>query len=199
MKNILFILMLLYAFNLKGQEKVQFPLLKKQIDSLAFMDIKAGQDVRNAKNTERDSLRTIVKACFIRNTEVLKQIFAVYGFPNYDKVGKESSNNFWLCVQHSDHDLKFQKDVLIEMKKEVKRKKADPSHFAFLTDRVNINLQKAQIYGTQLDYDQNKTAFPKNLENPKRVNSRRKSVGLEPIEEYLEFATDAHRKMNPNK
>ncbi|MES2515912.1 MAG: DUF6624 domain-containing protein [Bacteroidota bacterium] len=199
MKYILFTLILCYAFNLKGQEKVQFPLLKKRIDSLAFIDKKTGQDVRNAKNTERDSLRKIVKVTFMQNTELLKDIFAEYGFPNYDKVGKETSSNFWLCVQHSDHDLKFQEEVLREMKKQVKRKKANPSNFAFLTDRVNINQHKAQIYGTQVTYDQNKTAVPKNLENPKGVNNRRKSIGLEPIEEYLEFLTEAHRQMNPDK
>jgi hypothetical protein len=117
-----------FAFGLKGQDKVQFPLLKKQIDSLASIDIKTGRHVRNGKLTERDSLRKIVKETFLRNTVVLKKIFDEHGFPNYDKVGKESSKNFWLCVQHSDHDLKFQQEVLKKMKKEVKQKKADPSN-----------------------------------------------------------------------
>lgn len=191
--------MLFFASSLRGQDKVQFPLLKKKIDSLAFIDIKTGWDVRNGKPTERDSLRKIVKETFLRNAEVLKKIFDEHGFPNYDKVGKESSKNFWLCVQHSDHDLKFQQEVLKEMKKEVKHKKADPSNFAFLTDRVNINLNRAQVYGTQLSYDEQKRAFPKNLKNPKKVNQRRNSIGLEPLEDYLEFATMAHRQMNPDK
>jgi hypothetical protein len=199
MKNRFCILLFISTFTVKGQEVIQFPILKKQIDSLAFIDKKIGQDVRYGKIEERDSLRKIVKETFLRNTELIKQLFAKYGFPNYDKVGKESEKNFWLCVQHSDHDLKFQQDVLKKMKKEVNRKKADPTDFAYLTDRVNINLGKAQIYGTQLDYDKNKTAFPKNLKNPKEVNNRRKSIGLEPIEDYLKFATEAHRQMNPDK
>ena len=199
MKKILSILLLISAFVVKSQEKIQFPLLKKQIDSLAFIDKKAGQAVRYGKIEDRDPLRKVVKETFIQNTELLKKIFAEYGYPNYDKVGKEGAKNFWLCVQHSDHDLKFQQDVLKKMKKEVRRKKADPSNFAFLTDRVNINLGKPQLYGTQLEYDEHKAAFPKNLKNPERVNNRRKSVGLEPIEDYLNFATQAHKQMNPDK
>ena len=85
------------------------------------------------------------------------------------------------------------------MDKEVKRKRANPSDFAYLTDRVNINLGEPQVYGTQLGYDENKTAFAKNLKDPKNVNKRRKSMGLEPLEDYLKFATEAHRQMNPGK
>jgi len=199
MKNIFSTLLLISAFTIKAQEVIQFPALKKQIDSIPFIDKKAGQDVRYGKIEERDSLIKNVKEIFIRNTALAKQIFAEYGFPNYDKVGKEGEKNFFLCVQHSDHDLKFQQAVLKQMKKEVRRKKADPSSFAYLTDRVNINSGNSQISGTQLEYDKQKTAFPKNLKNPNKVNDRRKSIGLEPIEDYLKFATEAHRQMNPDK
>ncbi|MBC8987730.1 hypothetical protein H9X96_18350 [Pedobacter sp. N36a] len=199
MKNFLLPLLLMSVFSVKGQDVIQFPLLKKQIDSLGFIDKKVGQDVRYGKIEDRDSLRKIVKGTFIRNTELLKKIFSEYGFPNYDKVGKGSSKNFWLCVQHSNHDLKFQQDVLKVMENEVKSKKADPSDFAYLTDRVNINLGKPQIYGTQLSYDEHKKAFPVNLKDPRKVNKRRKAIGLEPVEDYLQFATEAHRQMNSDR
>ena len=199
MNKTLCIFLILTTIYARAQESIRLPQLKKQIDSLASADKKAGQDMRTGKIEQRDSLRKIVQEIFKRNTEVAKQIFNRYGFPDYDLVGKESSDNFWLCVQHSDADLQFQQVVLNKMKRAVISKKADKSNFAFLTDRVNINLGKQQIYGTQLDYDEHKTAFPKNLWDPKNVNKRRKSIGLEPIEEYLEFATQAHRQMNPDK
>lgn len=191
------ILFLLSFFAANGQDSIRFPLLKKQIDSLASIDVKTGQNVRYGKIEDRDSLREIVRGTFIRNTEAMKQIFTTYGYPNYDMVGKESEKNFWLCVQHSDYDLEFQQRVLKKMKKEVKRRKASASNFAALTDRVNINLGKPQIYGTQVSYDENRTAFPEKLKNPKKVNKRRQSVGLEPLEDYLKFVTEAHRQMNP--
>jgi hypothetical protein len=84
------------------------------------------------------------------------------------------------------------------MKKEVKTKKADPKNFAYLTDRVNLNSDKPQIYGTQVTY-QDRTAIPKELAKPRAVNKRRKEVGLEPIEDYLKMMTEMHRQMNPQK
>ncbi|QNL48085.1 hypothetical protein H8S90_14850 [Olivibacter sp. SDN3] len=197
MKILLGILLFFWTDIISGQESIQLPLLKKQLDSMALIDKKTGQDVRYGKIEDRDSLRAIVRETYIRNTAFAKQIFQEYGYPNYDKVGKESEKNFWLCVQHSDHDISFQQDVLKEMKKEVKRKKATASNFASLTDRVNINLGKPQVYGTQVTYDESRTAVPEPIIRPKQVNKRRKSIGLEPLEDYLAFATEAHRKMNP--
>lgn len=196
-----FCILFLLSFSAANgrQDSIQFPLLKKQIDSIASIDIKTGQNLRYGKVEDRDSLREIVRGTYIRNTRTVKQIFATYGYPNYDMVGKESEKNFWLCVQHSDHDLEFQQRVLKKMKKEVKHRKPSAPSFATLTDRVNINLGRPQIYGTQVSYDENRTAFPKKLKNPKKVNKRRQLVGLEPLEDYLKFVTEAHRQMNPIK
>jgi hypothetical protein len=94
--------------------------------------------------------------------------------------------------------LKFQKDVLKLMKKELKNKKADSKNYAYLTDRVNINSGKAQIYGTQVEY-KNRTAIPKKLKDPTTVNERRKEVGLDPLENYLDIMTQMHSQMNPEK
>lgn len=177
-----------------SQEAVLYPDVKKQLDSLALLDKKAGQDARTTKSGNRDSLKRVFRETTVRNTAVLKQIFNKYGFPNYDKVGKEASKNFWLCVQHSDHDLKFQQQVLKKMKVEVKRGKADPSNYAWLTDRVNINSGKPQIYGTQLAYKADGTPMPRNLKDPKTVNDRRKEIGLEPIEDYLQFIKEVQKQ-----
>ena len=179
-----------------GQETIQFPALKKQIDSLMIVDQRVQQDFINGDQAQRLDLERIEKETFIRHTVLLKIILEKYGFPNFDKVGKEASNNYWLCVQHSDHDLKFQEEVLRLMRIEVKNKKADPTNFAFLTDRVNLNSGKSQIYGTQVTY-KDRTAIPKDLKDPKTVNKRRTAVGLGPIEEYLNMMTELHRQMNP--
>ena len=39
-------------------------------------------------------------------------------------------------------------------------------------------------------------AYPKPLEDSLGVNERRKSIGLEPIEEYLNGMTEMHFEMN---
>lgn len=200
MKRIYWTIVLSLAINLvaKAQETIEFPALKKQIDSLKIIDQQVQQDFINGNSENRQTLEKIKKETFVRHTFILKNILTTYGYPNFDRVGKESSNNYWLCVQHCDHDLKFQEEVLRLMKKELKNKKADSKNYAYLTDRVNINLGKSQIYGTQVEY-KDRTAFAKKLKNPKTVNDRRKAVGLDPIENYLSMMTQMHRQMNPEK
>lgn len=42
----------------------------------------------------------------------------------------------------------------------------------------------------------NTSAYPKSLEDSVNVNDRRKSIGLEPIEEYFNLMTEMHFEMN---
>jgi hypothetical protein len=200
MEKILWTISLFLTFSIlvNAQETIGFPLLKKQIDSLKIVDQQVQKDIMDGNSENRQALIKIEEETFVRHTIILKKILKTYGYPNFDKVGKESSNNYWLCVQHCDHDLKFQKDVLKLMKKELKNKKADSKNYAYLTDRVNINSGKAQIYGTQVEY-KNRTAVPKKLKDPTTVNERRKAVGLDPLENYLDLMTQMHRQMNPEK
>ena len=193
-----FLLTLFVNITAYAQEVVRIPDLKRQIDSLKVIDQQVQQDYIKADPKERPTLLKTQSETFIRHATILKQILAKYGFPTFDKVGKESSNNYWLCVQHCDHDLQFQKDVLKLMKKGIKDKNVNSRNYAYLTDRVNLNSGKPQIYGTQLTY-KDRTAIPRELAKPATVNKRRKSVGLEPIEDYLKMATDIHRQMNSEK
>lgn len=126
-----------------------------------------------------------------------KKILDKYGFVGYDLAGKEGSRNFWLIVQHSDHNLDFQKEVLQKMKTEVRKGNANSKDFGLLVDRVKLNSGEKQIYGTQVGYNpETGQAFSKNLSDSINVNSRRKSIGLEPLEEYLNRMSRMHFEMN---
>lgn len=100
---------------------------------------------------------------FTTNKIKAEKMFIEYGFLGFDKVDKEGSNNFWLIVQHCDKFSEFQKKILKAMDKEVKRKNANPSNYAYLYDRVKANEGNRQLFGTQLDYEVETTgrAFPK--------------------------------------
>lgn len=66
-----------------------------------------------------------------------------------------------------------------------------------MTDRVNINTGKKQVYATQLTYNTKLCqAIPKPLADSATVNVRRKMVGLEPIENYLNQMSRMHFNMN---
>ena len=126
----------------------------------------------------------------------LEKIFDEFGYPGYDLVGEEGSNDFWLMVQHSDKDLQFQSKVLEKLKVEVDNKNADGRNFGLLTDRVKINSGEKQIYGTQVRYNSLGQAYPMPLDDSVNVNKRREEVGLQPLEEYLDIMTLMHFEMN---
>lgn len=134
---------------------------------------------------------------FTTNQKRIKEIFDQHGFVGFDLVGEKGSQDFWLVVQHSDHNPKFQKDVLEKMKIELDEGNADPGSYALLVDRVKLNTGQKQIYGTQVDYNfKIAQAYPKNLADSANVNERRRSVGLGSIEIYLNRMSKMNFEMN---
>lgn len=134
---------------------------------------------------------------FTTHQKRLEQIFDEYGFVGFDLAGEDGSQNFWLMVQHSDHNPEFQKEVLEKMKTEVENENAKPTNYGLLVDRVRLNTGEKQVYGTQVTYNlKTGQAYPKSLEDSVNVNERRSSIGLEPIEEYLNRMTEMHFEMN---
>ncbi|MDE3144914.1 MAG: hypothetical protein KGL19_12210 [Bacteroidota bacterium] len=128
------------------------------------------------------------------NLAEAKNIFRQYGFPGYNLVGKNASNNFWIIVQHADNDATFQEEYLRSMQNEISANNANISNYAFLVDRVKCNKKEKQVYGTQLWLNKNKTSFamPDVIE-PEKLNDRRKSVGLNSIDEYLKEMNEVYK------
>jgi hypothetical protein len=114
-----------------------------------------------------------------------KVIINKYGYPGYDLVG-EISDDFWAIIQHCDDDIPFQEHVLSLMKIQIAKNNASKEKYAYLVDRILVNENQKQIYGTQLQRN-NKTGkfYPFPLKYPKEVNKLRKKVGLGPLEEYM--------------
>ena len=128
---------------------------------------------------------------------ILENIFSRYGYPGYDLVGKEGEHSFWLMVQHCDPWPGFQEKVLTAMKPQVAKGNANPSNYAYLTDRVLINTGRKQLYGTQITYNLDSCqALPKPLQDSLSVNTRRKEMGMPPVETYLNDASTFHFEMN---
>lgn len=171
--------------------------LSDLLDSLAQVD----QAVQTALFTtsspaEYDSLQHIKEQTFRLHCSLLARVLEEKGYPGISQVGEESSSNFWLMIQHCDKDLDLQKQVLQLLKKEVDQQNASPSNYAYLYDRVLINQQKKQYYGTQLDYTPAGQAFARPIQDSLLVNQRREALGLEPLEDYLAWVTEAHIARN---
>jgi len=123
----------------------------------------------------------------------VKRIFLKYGYPGYSIVGEAGSNQFWTIVQHCDDDVSFQQKVLIAMDKEVKRHNASGRDYAYLKDRVLVNQKHKQLYGTQLQLNSKTKLYePLPIQDPLKVDLRRKAVGLEPLNEYIKENNSSH-------
>lgn len=118
------------------------------------------------------------------STSLVKKIIAEHGPVTIEKFGKKASNDAWLLVQHSDHDLPFQKEYLNLMLQ-------NPNSFnagdiAYLTDRVKVNSNEPQIYGTQF-FLENGVNKPRLTIDPKNINERRAKIGMDTIQEYATY------------
>lgn len=114
----------------------------------------------------------------------MKRIVDSVGWPTYTRVGREAGHMAWLIVQHQDADPEFQKHCLRLMEPLVAKGEVSGTDFAYLTDRVAINTGGMQMYGTQMSLVNGK-AVPTRLRDPRRVDERRRQVGLGPLDEYI--------------
>lgn len=183
---------------LENKEKIEANFNKPLIhllDSLVTEDQKWRNYLTKYENKElgKDTIsyNYINRQCVMTdslNYFFLKVIFMKFGSPNYDLVGKDGSHNFWLLIQHQDLHPQFQDSVLIKMKIEVDKNKANGIDYAYLLDRVKVNTGQLQVYGTQMKLNIDSTSYePKPVIAPDKINERRKSVGLNSIEEYIEI------------
>lgn len=118
-------------------------------------------------------------------TEKIREIIQQFGWPGKSLVGRKAADRAWLIVQHSDHDLKFQKWALKILKGAVRKGEVGKKQLAYLTDRVLVNGGQPQIFGTQFYLDPSGNFKPRPIKNIKSLNQRRKRYNLEPFAEYL--------------
>lgn len=133
----------------------------------------------------------------IENQNSIKKLYKAYGYLGEKKIGEEAATNFWLPIQHADNDIPFQQEMLEALKKEIEKGSADKYHYAMLEDRVNINLNKPQRFGTQVTYNGKGQAIPKiGLIDSTNVDSLRNAFTLPSLKEYYNGMTEMHFEMN---
>lgn len=131
-------------------------------------------------------------------TDRLREIIARHGWPTFRLVGTDGSTAAWVIAQHSDHDPAFQKRALALMKAAARAGQADRIELAYLTDRVAVNHGRQQVYGTQVTCIGEEVG-PAPLIDPEHVDERRASVGLGPLQEYLDSFPDDMCDLPPDE
>ena len=112
------------------------------------------------------------------------------------RLSDKANQAIWLVIDHSD--LATRRKYLDLVKAKAEEGVLDKSDYATLNDRVLMEEGKPQIYGTQIKitgtiiFGEEQT-LPQTLpmylwpvEDPAALDSLRSSIGLPPIEEYLE-------------
>jgi hypothetical protein len=117
-----------------------------------------------------------------KNEKVIIDWVKLNGWPNYSKVGSKASEAAFFVIQHSIN-LEYYNICLNYLKKDLKLNEINPYHYACMYDRNLIHRNKKQYYGTQSN---NKTGIYKldEVYRPKKLNQRRKRIGLESIENF---------------
>jgi hypothetical protein len=159
------------------------PALRKELLALAAQDQRARFAIKSADDKPAiEAVMAIDRAATAR----MKEVIAKHGWPGKKIVGVDGANAAWLLVQHADADPAFQKDCLAKMEPLVQTGEVSGKDYAYLFDRVAIADGRPQRYGTQFDGED---IAP--LEDPAKVDERRKSVGLGTLAEYKAFVKKA--------
>ncbi|HQU82769.1 MAG TPA: hypothetical protein PKY59_06580 [Pyrinomonadaceae bacterium] len=128
-----------------------------------------------------------MEALHNKNAESLNEIIEKIGYPTIEKVGEEENEAAWLVIQHSIGKPEFMKNCSALLEKAVAENNANPKQIAYLSDRIAVFEGRPQLYGTQFDWDENGEMSPKLFDDLEKVNTRRKSVGLNSLEEQIEI------------
>jgi len=156
--------------------------LANQILRMAREDQRVRFSALKAKDRKKAGLK--ISVIDKRNTIKAKEIIKKYDWPGFNLVGRKASKAFWLIVQHADLDVKFQAKCLSLLRVAVKNKQAFRKNEAYLTDRVLVNQNKKQKFGTQFVRKDNKL-IPYPVLDKKNVDRRRKLYNLDTLNKNI--------------
>lgn len=113
-----------------------------------------------------------------RHAARLSQILDEVGWPGRAVVGEAGSRAAWLVLQHAVADPALARRCVTALGGAMARGDVTPSELAVLVDRIRFFEGRPQVYGTQMDFDENGsfTCWP--IEDAAGVAARRKAVGL---------------------
>ncbi len=201
--TILFLIFLTYCNSIKNITENERKKIISELDYIEKIDQKyAGipsdelikkyghQEAWTMFKQKRDSVG-------VDNQNRIKALYKKYGYLGIKEVGEENSEKFWLPIQHADNDVELQKIILIELKKQIERNNAPKNNYAMLEDRVAINTNQKQRFGSQVTYNENGQAIPKNgLIDSLNIEKLRAEFNLEPFKDYYNGMTLRFFEMN---
>jgi hypothetical protein len=120
-----------------------------------------------------------------RHANRLAELLNEHGWPGEPLVGAEAAIAAWLVVQHAIARPGLQRRALLALTAAADRGEVPRWQPATLEDRIRAFEGRPQRYGTQLDWDAEGRLSPLPVEDPDRLDERRKAAGLPPLAEVL--------------
>lgn len=173
---------------LKGSRYKQLKLTKELLrmgirDQAYYTQINHAEDKYGMKNPVSDSLWKLKETLNDENLKRLQQIIEDYGWPGSSAVGRRAAQIAFLIVQHSN--LEMQKKYKPMLMAACDRKDAEWSSLALLIDRIEVNENRPQIYGSQVRYNNEKKVYePFPTVDEHNLDKRRKEAGLRSASSY---------------
>ncbi len=154
-------------------------------DQAYFSDMEFYFKQLGYRNSITDSLWKIKAIVTRNNIKQLDSIVNQYGWPKKSEFGETASSSAFLIVQHSDSSYLEKYLPLVEAN--CKINEANWADYAYMKDRLLMDQQKSQLYGTQLISNGRLGGlYLYQLSDPENVDKRRFSMGLPPLKIYLQ-------------
>lgn len=124
-----------------------------------------------------------MEAVHTRNAVRLEAIVDQHGWPGRSLVEDDGAEAAWRILQHAIGRPDLLRRYLPLLQQAAANGEIPDWHPAYLLDRICFFEGKPQVYGTQYDWDDEgfSTLWP--VEQPEKVNEKRKKVGLPPLAE----------------
>ncbi|MEH3114471.1 DUF6624 domain-containing protein [Pedobacter terrae] len=144
-----------------------------------------------------DSLREVMRQTDNINLKRVKEIIKEKGWQSPQKVGMTAAQGLFLVIQHAD--LQTQLEYLPLIQDVEKKGGILSSNLAILEDRINARQGKTQSFGSQLFTDRKSgKKYPYPIADVDNLDKRRKSMGMTPMQTYLEdWNVESYKKDLP--
>jgi hypothetical protein len=122
------------------------------------------------------------------NAARLRKIIDAHGWPGHHLAGEDGAEAAWLIAQHAIGEPPFQRRCLELLRAAANAGDGPTWQAAFLEDRIRVFEGKPQRYATQFEIGDDGWPIPYEIEEPEKVDERRRAVGLESLAERLSRA-----------
>jgi len=156
--------------------------IAKKIISLKSADLQLRNNLIEEGELS-DGYNTAMKNMHNSNAEILDEIIDTIGYPTIELVGIEASEAAWLVIQHAIEKPSFMIKCLKLLQQVSNNNSTYLTQVAYLQDRIAVFQGRLQLYGTQFDWDKQGELSPQDYDDIIKVNQRRKSIGLNTLQE----------------